>query len=707
MGDVVRYTEGAREYAVFGLDSKAWSVRTVARAAGEDLERVGEAARAAQAEWRGPHSATMAAQHNELVGAVAAVQASLSTTAARIEAFPGSFTPAGYIGQGYAAQRQAAEVTASHPDGTVAAAPAELRSYAAAATGSTAPLPNRAATVSYQGLRAEVTYGRSLTADEVDRRLGDGIDPRVVAEARIEVTEPYPVQELITLSPPTDEAQRAVALGLEASDFSQAVAQAFAAADSTLLDLLARHPELAGFVVEGGAPDVFGGDTALAVLQAHFGVVDVADEGGDPDDNISRDDLEAVAADASLPAELQAAAQYLLDNPTLYALVDTGADDRGPLAADDNISRDDLDQFLVANGHLRTLRDHVDQLDVADADGYVSRNDLEAAAEDLSLPPEVRVAAQYLLDHDGALRSVTDQEEMYRNGVGDGGFTTTDLLGRLVNGQAYVHDPDAAREFVGSLPTASGGDEGLPVAMSGDDSVRALANSALISADGDLTDMQVVISHLPESPGAVRNQLITTYYDMLAQRVDGVATDQWGIPGGDPTAPGSGGANWLVYAPWASEGVRSAIDGSFSVWGQGPSWTQRQAAADGNQWIFNDITARFATFVELYEDAGGRPTTAELERFFDTSFDEGDAEIRQGFEAYVAALGEEDPTRRQELMFQANTLVATHEQAGAQPYLDGVMSGPSLYNTADLYDGEDGVDSSYLDPEVADAINRP
>lgn len=78
---------------------------------------------------------------------------------------------------------------------------------------------------------------------------------------------------------------------------------------------------------------------------------------------------------------------------------------------------------------------------------------------------------------------------------------------------------------------------------------------------------------------------------------------------------------------------------------------------------------------------GGAPVTErwwptdQVEHFFETSFSDGDAEIRRGFQAYVAAVGEDDPVRRQELMFQANTLVATHEQAGAQPYLNEVMSG--------------------------------
>jgi hypothetical protein len=180
---------------------------------------------------------------------------------------------------------------------------------------------------------------------------------------------------------------------------------------------------------------------------------------------------------------------------------------------------------------------------------------------------------------------------------------------------------------------------------------------------------------------------------MLAQRVDGVAAAQWGIPAGNPQVPGSGGANWLVYAPWASAGVRSAIDGSFSAMGMGPSTAQRQAAADGNQWIFNDITARFAAFVELYESTDGAPSTEQVDAFFATSFGEGDAEIRAGFEAYVAAFGEDDPTRRQVLMFQGNTLVATHEQAGAQPYLETITDVPFL---------SDSIASEFIDLRIGE-----
>ena len=144
---------------------------------------------------------------------------------------------------------------------------------------------------------------------------------------------------------------------------------------------------------------------------------------------------------------------------------------------------------------------------------------------------------------------------------------------------------------------------------------------------------------------------------------------------GHPDVPGHPGANWLMFAPWASNSVGGVITGDttgplgFSTGGI------QQAAADGNQWIFNDIGGRFSAFLEMYEQ-NPVPTEAELESFFANSFDEGDGTIRTGFAAYVAAMEEDDPVRRQRLMFQGNTLVATHEQAGAQPYLEDVSLGP-------------------------------
>ena len=283
-------------------------------------------------------------------------------------------------------------------------------------------------------------------------------------------------------------------------------------------------------------------------------------------------------------------------------------------------------------------------------DGFISRADLRAASRNRKLPPEARQAAALLLR---------------RN---NGGLRRDDLIRRLVDGRAFADDPQAARRFVESLPVASGGRSGLPVGLCSSEGVRALANAALAAAGGSLTAQQRIIAHLPETNDGTRNQLITAFYDILGDKVDAVLA---GPAAGNPQRRGHPGANWLMYAPWASNGVHDVITGKMQVWRVGPRQEMRQGAADGNQWIFNDITARFAAFVELYE-ANPNPTAEQLERFFADHFGPGDAEIRKGFAAYVAARAADDPALRQALTFQGNVSIATHEQAGAQPYLEEV-----------------------------------
>ena len=475
-----------------------------------------------------------------------------------------------------------------------------------------------------------------------------------------------------------DRLPTALALALRTLDTNSD--GALSEADGILVN---EHPQLLAYLYPEGTG---GGDTAVNVLLSYFDDLDNADDGGDLDGKVSTNDLEAAANDPNAPFELQAAAQYLLDNPSLLTLVDTGADTDGPGAADGEITLPDIETFLQTNEHLRNLVGYEGQLDIAgeggEPDGEVSTDDLEAAAADTSLPEAVRSAAQFLLDNDAARRSIDRGLDGWHPGTDN---FSEQLAGRLINGQAYVDDPEAAAGFVSTLPVPEDGDHGIPIELVGDDGFMALANGAL-------TETQQVISHLPETTSALRNELITSFYDMLGQRADTIFADGVGATPGDPTSPGHPGVNWLLFAPWASNGVHDVITGEFSVWGINPTMGARQGAADGNQWIFDDITSRYASFVELYEASGGQPTSEQLERFFADNFDDGDLQIRTGFQAYVAALNEPDPAVRQQLMFQANTLVATHEQAGADPYLDQVSLGP------------DGEATKYIDVQMGDHL---
>lgn len=114
----------------------------------------------------------------------------------------------------------------------------------------------------------------------------------------------------------------------------------------------------------------------------------------------------------------------------------------------------------------------------------------------------------------------------------------------------------------------------------------------------------------------------------------------------------------------------------------------RQAAADGNQWIFSDIGLHYAQFLALHD--GAPPTEAELGDYFRTTFDQGDEQIRSAFAAYAEARLSTDPVRRQVLTYQGNVLVAVHEQAGAQQWLEKISLGP------------DGIATTVIDLRIGD-----
>lgn len=246
-----------------------------------------------------------------------------------------------------------------------------------------------------------------------------------------------------------------------------------------------------------------------------------------------------------------------------------------------------------------------------------------------------------------------------------------EAIREAVDGLTHADEPAAARAFVGWLPTAERTAPGIPVTLCSDEAVRALANAALIDAGGDLIATHEVIAHLPETADGVRNRLITGFYAELARRAEAIFA---GSLAEQPWRSGHPGANWLWLAPWASDQVGEVIRGDWSAFGVHPALPQRQAAADGNQVIFGDVGARFAAFVALYE-RHPRPSTKQVEAFFAATFHDGDAQIRDGFAAYIGVVEEIDPQRRQELMLQGNTLVATYEQALVQTHLEELFAG--------------------------------
>jgi len=428
------------------------------------------------------------------------------------------------------------------------------------------------------------------------------------------------------------------------------------------------------------------GESAAQTLLDAFAALDTAAQGGEPDGVVSLEDLQAAAADEGLSAQVRAAAQQMLDDPELFGLVQDMDEGATPGLRDGKIRAAALADFVGVRAATETVYDAFARLvrlsgstqDVVTVEG------LARAAEDPTVPRDVRDAARWLLAHPQAVRVLgTPPSASGTTDFHPTLFTRDDAIRVLVNGHAFDGRPADAQRFLDTLPLAEDGGRGYPLGHITDKGAQSLANAALIAARGDLSEQVSAIAHLPETDGGVRNALISAMYARMGAQMDVVANGD--LPAGellaDPTRPGHSGANWMVIAPWASNGVRDPITGRFRAAGVVPApYGARQAAADGNQWIFNDIGGRYAAFLEMYQD-GGRPDAAQLERFFDRGFQDGDAQIRSAFAAYAEVPVTQDPVRRQQLMYQGNVLIAVHEQAGAQPWLERVSVGPDAIAT--------------------------
>lgn len=702
MGDVAVKRIGNQEYRVYGLQELAEEIQGAARQLSDATGTRHDAAQAALADWRGRHADTFVERVNTVLAGMVSLQLAVQAAARRCRAFPGEAAGNPSIVDQYSYQGARVHF-ADAGSATSSAEPAALRGYAEAAADQAGRFGSAAGRVTTEGLTAEVTELRALDADERAEQREAGtpqyeIDTMQVWGDR----QPVPVEEVFGLPDLTGEASRLQADSDDLTDWVAAVAFAFENADSDLLELLLDHPEIAGYFADGILADgTMTGEAALALVLANLGLFDTAGGRGGADQVVGLSDLEAIANDPSAPAHLRDAARYLLDNRLLLSLASIvdGTEPYEIRPDDARLTPEGIRLFLEFNQSLNAVALDFDRLDVAahggDPDGYVSVNDLRAAADDPSLPRELRDAAAFLLANGRLSQRIALYEQANANRmVGSGhpsypmttdpsGFSRNGVIALAIDQQAFP-DPVDARRFVESLPVADGhGNGGLPITLTSDEGVRALANTALLDAP-DLTDQHSVIAHLPETTGwngsrgaveqagGVRNTLINGFYEMMAGRSEELFA---GDLAGHPEVAGHPGANWLLFAPWASNGVHGVITGDTT----GPlGFTTSgimQAAADGNQFLFNDIGGRYAAFIELYEN-NPHPSEVELERFFSATFNDGDGTIRDGFAAYVAAMEEDDPVHRQRLMFQGNTLIATHEQAGVQPYLERVSFGP-------------------------------
>lgn len=161
-----------------------------------------------------------------------------------------------------------------------------------------------------------------------------------------------------------------------------------------------------------------------------------------------------------------------------------------------------------------------------------------------------------------------------------------------------------------------------------------------------------------------RNVAITWTYRRLAADVAAVI--------------GRRDVNWLAFGAWASATAGRAIRGE----GLPVDWGTSTAVAAGNRAIIADIAPRFATWTGHVARAGG-PAPLALERTLDDPLFDGVPLLANAFAGYHEAAAIESnggpgrdarrDKRHAELVLRSNILVAAHEQALADEFVDAAM----------------------------------
>ncbi|MGH9116594.1 MAG: hypothetical protein ACRD0A_01560, partial [Acidimicrobiales bacterium] len=576
MADVAEKRVGSRTYRVYGLQGRAEIIRGATRRLSESTSTALEAVRTAVAEWRGPHAVAFVDRVNRVLSDMVSLQLAGELAASRCSSFPGEPYVSSMVTD-YAYRGARVHDTPS-ADGTVSAVPADLHGYAGAMADQGGRFTGVAAEVTTDGLSADVSVLRPLTATERSEWEEEGV-PRFEIDTASVWGDPQPVGVTEVFGLP-DLSGQAAALSSATGELSvwvSAVAYAFEHADDGLLRLLLEHPELAGYLDQAALSDGrMTGEAALMIVLANLDLFDTAAGRGGDDDTVGVPDLEAVANDPNAPAHLRAAAQYLLDNRLLLSLASIADDSRSYEVEPEegSLTPEGIALFLDYNEALRAVALDFDRLDIAAdedrvPDGNVSVDDLREVAGNPAYPPELREAASFLLAN-GALTqrlAFYNRANLDRMTLSTGGdfeltdapvdFTYESVVALAVDQQAFASDPEAAHRFVLGLPMADrDGNGGLPITLTSDEGVIALANAALLDTRHDLSDQHAVISHLPETTGwgvqvgavtqngGVRNTLINGFYDLLAHRADELFAGP--ALAGHPDVPGHPGANWLM-----------------------------------------------------------------------------------------------------------------------------------------------------------------
>ncbi len=389
------------------------------------------------------------------------------------------------------------------------------------------------------------------------------------------------------------------------------------------------------------------------------------------------DELTMLASILTDRALLASGFRLSLDNPhtaqlALWESITDGVGADAPIAGD------------IA---LRLILDHGAD---TDGNGFATIDELEAAAVDPTTPRSVREAIQAIVgDHDLIGRIITNDDgnqpftpgihlaaveqwlvenEEMRAEIESAESIDPSMQIDAINRRIFAHDPPGARAFLAMLDNPATTGVAIPLGAATTPATLDLYAAAMTGiSPREVAARVTIVSQLPETIDATRNQLITETYALVGISIDQIVN---GDAAGQFDATGHSGNNWPLVGAAASGTIGELLRGEAPPTVGGVSLpapaAANQLAADANQVIFTDVLISYAIFVDTFADG---VVDAERVESFLSIFGDGQGDLRTGFALQIAAMQSTDPAERQRLQLEANVMISAHEQAVADPFL--------------------------------------
>lgn len=238
-------------------------------------------------------------------------------------------------------------------------------------------------------------------------------------------------------------------------------------------------------------------------------------------ENFGRSDLQRVADDPSSPPELRRAARFVLDNPQVMSALDT-ADKRCNAAADGRISLGDLmaaggavqpQPAMTADRATQVLNQNFDN--VSGGKETVSRDDLRRALTDPNSSPEMKDAANFLLNNPDAFRKLDTADQRAAGPVpmftalGDGRISKGDTVAAMQSGTQTQPERNAVAALLANKDSLMAGGDKL---ISKDELSMIAMTGKLPNGQPAPADLQQAAKYFTENPAMFSKLEDTNFY---------------------------------------------------------------------------------------------------------------------------------------------------------------------------------------------------